>query len=877
MKASGIRLYFIIAVSALMLVVLGVTGVLNISSFRQNYTQSLISSYGVLGGETVKKIEYAVKYGKPLESFFGIEELLEQVRSDSGSIEQVYVVLPDGRAIYDIGGAVSGRMVASELWEQAAVFAQGGAPPYVSYVENDRYHLHMPIRDRNGGWIGNLELIFSKSVVQNSTDNYMYQLILFLCGFAFFAVIVLVVFVTRVSLVDEEGKVRKKRLFIFIFTLLGLIQLAFGTANYIMLQNSYLDTLKDNTAIVLKVIERDIETVVDKGLPYSKLHGVGDYLRRLIETVPEVERISLVDAGYTSERLTEELHASQYTYSVPLRPDHTGIDSYRAVVDLSQSYIGGKMREMLLDTATMVIISFLLMVEITIFVFLLLNRRLKAERAESGADAHAEAAAAAADRTVIRPLAFIVFTSLYMSTAFIPVLMKSLYVPLFGLSEKVVIGLPISAELLFMAIASLSAGYMVDRRGWKPVFTLGCLILAVGTIASGLAWEPVGFIAARALAGLGFGCALMSMQAFVVTAPSDAAKNDALAALNSGAYAGINCGVVVGAMLADRLGFAQVFFVAFALVGVAALFAIKMLHNVRVSSASPSVSAEAGAVPAVPAADASAVAPLLELGASTPPATAIAADADRAAEQAAATVSSGQNVADSGNPPVITMSRKERLELLRLERLSSKKSVGGFIGNMNVITYFLFLLIPLSICSMFLYYFFPVFAEEGGLSPSNIGRAFLLYGLCIVYLGPLLSGMAERWLGSKFAVSFAAALVISALLMFAAVPTLPVAIIAVVMLGVAEGFGLTASINYYIGLRAARWLGEGKAMGYWSLVENFGQMIGPMLLGALLVLGDASAISIIGMMMAGALTMFWLTSRKEKQLPAAAGAGGERV
>jgi MFS family permease len=826
LKSSGVRIYFIIAVSLLIFVVLGVTGGLNIASFKQNYTQSLISSYGVLGGETVKKIEYAVKYGKPLSNFYGIEELIGQIKEDSSSIEQVYVLHNDGTSIYDLSGPISGRKVAPDLWSKVDFKDATSNAKFISLIDQDKYHLYLPIRDRAGDWIGNLELVFDKSVIKNSTDAYMDRLILLLCGFAFLSVIFLLFFIFRVSLIDEHGGVRKKRLLIFIFTLLGFIQLSFGAVNYTMLKSGYLEIIKDNTSVILKVVERDIESVVDKGVPYSKLYGVGDYLGRLIESVPEIDRISVIDSGYTSERLVDETQTSIYTYSVPLATDRDGHDNYRTVVDLSQSFINGKMREMLLDTLTMLIISFLLMVEITLFVFILLSRKVKVQH---GGDAEQILAEARNDRTVIRPLGFLVFTSLYMSTAFIPVLMKSIYKPMFGLSEQVVIGLPISAELLFMAIASMFAGYMVDKRGWKPVFTMGCVILGIGTIASGLAWEPLGFILSRAVTGFGFGLSLMSMQAFVVTAPSESGKNDALAALNSGAYAGINCGVVVGAMLADRIGFAQVFFIAFAIIGLGGLFAMKWMQNVK----------------------------------------------SRRDDTVVVTLSTDVVNSEGIAEYPIKLSRKERLEIARLERLKEKQSVGGFLGNINVITYFIFLLIPMSICTMFLYYFFPLFAESNGLSPSNIGRAFLLYGLCIVYLGPILTKVTEKLLGVRMAVVCSAAIIIGALLLFSSFPSMTTAFVAVILLGIAEGFGLTASINYYISLRASQWLGEGKAMGYWSLVENFGQMMGPMLFGSLLILGTSNASAAIGIMMAAGIFLFLISGKREQRLPATTSIGGE--
>jgi predicted MFS family arabinose efflux permease len=332
-----------------------------------------------------------------------------------------------------------------------------------------------------------------------------------------------------------------------------------------------------------------------------------------------------------------------------------------------------------------------------------------------------------------------------------------------------------------MAIASMIAGYAVDRRGWKPVFTFGCVLLAVGTIGSGIAWEPYGFILSRAIAGFGF-------------------------------------------------GFSYVFFISFALVGIGGLYAMISMQNLKVSREQSTL------------------------------------DNNEASVEFPAPM--------EYHP--ITLSRKEKMELLLMERLKDRRPITGFIGNMNVILYFVFLLIPLSIGSMFLYYFFPLFAEGEGLSPSNIGRAFLLNGLCIVYLGPLLTRLVSRWLSNKTAVFISSSILIGALFLFTSSPTIVTAFVAVIMFGIAEGFGLTSSINYYIGLKASQWLGEGKAMGYYSLVENFGQMLGPMLFGSLLVLGTAGATGSIGILLAGTLVLFMIMTKKEKPIRISVkGIGGE--
>ncbi len=793
MSINKIRVFFIAAFSLLILIVLGITGGLNLASFQQNYTNSLISSYSVLGGESVRKIEYAVQYGKPINNFYGIEQILGESMQYSPDIGEVQLATPEGELIYNQNGGLSGRTLTDTLREKVQFPAYSNTHQYISVPEQGLYHVFLPVRDQNQQWIGSLGITFDQSVIQEKTNRYMWSLIFYLLLFALASFLLLILFVYRFSLFREDGSFRKKRLLVVIFLLLGTVQLAYGTLNYVMLQNGYLKTVKDNTSLAIQMIRQDIESVVKKGVPYSQLYGVGDYMRRIIESDPEIDRISLIDSDYTSERLDRSGHISKYTYSLPLIQDSMGKQDYKVVVDMSQDRIKAQMQEILFDILTMVVISFLLMVEITLFMFIFLRRRIVRDTGREEADSELS------ERSIVRTLGFFVFSSMYMSSAFIPVLVKHIYRPIFGLSEEVVIGLPISAELLFVAIASLLAGNWVDKRGWKPVFILGSVVLACGTLVSSLAAEPVLFMIARSIAGFGFGSALMAMQAYVVTAPTEEAKNAAIASLNSGAYAGMNCGIVVGAMLSDRIGFSQVFLVATALVLLGGLIAIKM-------------------------------------------------------KQA--------NEAAPGRPetPVLAQDAAPRQSFLKV--------AGHFFGNLNILGFFLFIVVPVSVSGMFLYYFFPLFAEENGISPSNIGRIFLLNGLCIVYLGPILSHMTEKYLGTMKSLVLAGLLVFSALMLFSGLGTIFSAAAAVVLLGVAEGFGLTAQVNYFISRKASARLGEGKSMGYYSLVENFGQMIGPFIFASLLAFGSAKGVGMIGLALLAALFLFvvlhWRTNKAEQ-------------
>lgn len=438
-------------------------------------------------------------------------------------------------------------------------------------------------------------------------------------------------------------------------------------------------------------------------------------------------------------------------------------------------------KNMILDIATILVVLFFVLTELTV-----LGSLLSRDRRGTRETGHGPMAGWDGNRNIVRPLGFIMFTGTFMSVSFIPVLMKELYQPLLGLPESIVLGLPISAEMLFVAIFSVLAGYMIDARGWKPAFLIGMVVLGAGTLLSGLTHNQLVFILARAIVGSGFGLAIIALQTFAMAAPGEEEKNQGIASLTSGVFSGMNVGVVVGGMLAERAGFSNVFFVAIGMVALAFLFAHQFIPNVHVSS-----------------------------------------------EEA----------------------REEKVSLAR---------VGNFFCNVNVMAFFLLIFIPVSICGMFLMYFFPLFAEEAGISSANVGRAFMLNGLCIIYLGPLLSKYISRFLGAIKSVVIYTVLVAGAMLLFANQGSVLAAFIAIIILGIADSFGIALLINYFSGLRATTQLGQGKAMGYYSLVEYLGQMLGPIALGSVMLLGVQRGVGLVGLSLCAALVLFLFLSRREE-------------
>ena len=89
----------------------------------------------------------------------------------------------------------------------------------------------------------------------------------------------------------------------------------------------------------------------------------------------------------------------------------------------------------------------------------------------------------------------------------------------------------------------------------------------------------------------------------------------------------------------------------------------------------------------------------------------------------------------------------------------------AFFADRSLIAFLLLVTIPSAVCGMFLNYFLPVYAKSAGIAQGHIGRTFLAYGVCIIYVGPLLIQRLGR-LRSRRVMALASLLGASALGLF---------------------------------------------------------------------------------------------------------------
>ncbi len=179
----------------------------------------------------------------------------------------------------------------------------------------------------------------------------------------------------------------------------------------------------------------------------------------------------------------------------------------------------------------------------------------------------------------IRPLIFLFVMSDGFCASFLPMFADTLYVPFWGISREVILGMPISMFMLFMALSMPFSGSLSDRVGWYPLLVSGILLNSMGLLLTAISitfWQLIVF---RSITAIGFGMVYMSSQRFVIDRTTTYNRNMGMASFLAAFFSGDICGTVIGGMLADRIGYRNVFVVSCIISMLALLVCILILRG----------------------------------------------------------------------------------------------------------------------------------------------------------------------------------------------------------------------------------------------------------------------------------------------------------
>jgi predicted MFS family arabinose efflux permease len=193
----------------------------------------------------------------------------------------------------------------------------------------------------------------------------------------------------------------------------------------------------------------------------------------------------------------------------------------------------------------------------------------------------------------------------------------------------------------------------------------------------------------------------------------------------------------------------------------------------------------------------------------------------------------------------------------KVEREESSIGFAKFMFNPRVLPFLILILLPFMILLSYREYFFPLYAEDNGMSEVSIGRLFLICGLIVIYVGPVLGEWLIQKMGSRRAMLLASILMVANIGIYMCYPSFVSAVAGVIILSVIISFAYTCQYAYFASIPECDRYGEGNAMGVYSMIENIGQTLGPIVFGFAISLGYVGGIRLVGAV-AGGITLLYI-------------------
>ncbi|MBW2207781.1 MAG: MFS transporter [Deltaproteobacteria bacterium] len=402
---------------------------------------------------------------------------------------------------------------------------------------------------------------------------------------------------------------------------------------------------------------------------------------------------------------------------------------------------------------------------------------------------------------LIRPAVFMFVFSEALSISFLPLFAKELYRPLWNLSEEIVIGLPISSFMLFIAIALPIGGALSDIVGRKKAFISGALLCGIGLLLTGMAQDVVSLILYRSLVGFGFGIVFMTSQTYIIDTTTTSNRAEGLAMFISAFYGGTLCGTAIGGMLADRIGYRAIFFVGAALT-VGSIFFLYLFLTEK----------------------------------------------------------------EKINKP----DRKERVSWSGKisSTLPSPRKVLKLFSDREFVSLVLFQNITNKICLIgFVYYLAPLVLKDLGNSQSDTGRYIMGYSLVMILLSQAFSRWSDRHHKMKASIFWGGIVSGLALIPFFFIANTLMVALGILILGFSHALSVSNQTKMATQLQVVKTVGLGQSLGIYRLAERLGNVIAPILTGILLsTVGYAMALALLGVYTVISSLLYLLITRKRSHL-----------
>jgi MFS family permease len=411
-----------------------------------------------------------------------------------------------------------------------------------------------------------------------------------------------------------------------------------------------------------------------------------------------------------------------------------------------------------------------------------------------------------------RPVTFLVYLTFNLSTAFLPSYALKMGESFMGFSPAISAVLPITVSDVMLTAAPLVSPFLIVYLGYRLSFFAGFLLCAAGYAACA-AFATIGaLIVGMGILGLGAGVLFTLLQTCIASKSDSDQKVRNFSSFTSSSFSGMNCGIMIGGIVAASFSQQTVF----SLGSFLWLFVMTaVLFLTRKNLMKKNFIKE-------------------------------------------------NLVKERGQPGETTSEVKSAPDRNLLVPVpTSFKFPRGIL-------FFLFLsFLPFTMYSGFMYYLVPVFGSQAGLSDTEVSLIFVFFGVGIMFLGPkITAAVRDETTKISYFLWLALIMELCGILCFASFRSLAAMLVAVFILGSAYGIGNVYFPLYLTEMSEAKTLREGSVMGLYNFTESLGLVAAPMVFSIVFNSGSSLGYYLLAslMFLSSLLYRFVWHNRAEAQL-----------
>lgn len=455
--------------------------------------------------KSLDEIENGLSYGKTLDNYFGLDEIL--VRATSVIGEDRVVVVEDNNE---------------------KVLATGYARDKFPIDVTDYNKVEQEIKDINGEVAGKMVTYFSKESINGEAASSVAMAAIG-CGIILIVSLLLFGYVLVKTILNQKKALR--------IIIIGIIlQGVLCTALY---SNIFREAAKKNVYGIASYLGTAIESVQEKGINVDDIEDVGEYLNKESQKYDFIQSISLTQ---------EKLQKNDSEYIIGIKDS-----SVKVRFDISNWYITRKVIEMMLSFFATVILSVIIMIESIPISDLSIFRRTTLFNTKCERQYEMSA-------MTLRLTNFTSCTFSYICLSFAALQIKEWNVGCWGMSAALASAMAVSLCTLAEAAGMILLPIISGKMKKKNLLRISSLVLVVSNLACFFVQSTGIMLIMRVLSGFAFSGNKQVNNVFITKCyETDEQKQKNLSESNAGIIGGILCGMGFGAVISEVFGYGATF------------------------------------------------------------------------------------------------------------------------------------------------------------------------------------------------------------------------------------------------------------------------------------------------------------------------------